>query len=147
MEILRYADIAPLDYRCTTEDVRIDGIIIPKDTIVFKIVTEVMKGSYWKDGDTFNPSRFLDGSMLSPPDERLIPYLMGKRSCPGQNLANMQLFLYFTRILQLFHLQTEVGGVLPEDTFVPGITSSPRPFKIRFSPRKVKQENIKCDKE
>jgi hypothetical protein len=122
---LRYADIAPLDYRCTTEDVRIDGIIIPN------IVTEVMKGSYWKDGDTFNPSRFLDGSKLSPPDERLIPYL----------------FLYFTRILQLFHLRTEVGGVLPEDTFVPGITSSPRPFKIRFFPRKVKQENIKCDKE
>ena len=137
MEILRYADIAPLDYRCTTEDVLIDGIIIPKDTIVFNIVTEVMKGTYWKEGETFNPGRFLDGSGLIPPDERLIPFLIGKRSCPGQNLANMQLFLYFTRILQLYNVHPAVEGVLPKDTFVPGITSSPMPFKLRFFSRNI----------
>ena len=136
LEILRYADIAPLDYRCTTEDVMMDDIIIPKDTIVFNIVTEVMKGSYWKDGDNFNPSRFLDGSILTPPDERLIPFLMGKRSCPGQNLANMHLFLYFTRILQLYHVQPEIEGVLPKTTFVSGLISSPTPYKMRFCSRK-----------
>ena len=140
MEILRCADIAPLDYRCTTEDVLVDGIIIPKDTIVFNIVTEVMKGSYWQEGETFNPGRFLDGSGLVQPDERLIPFLIGKRSCPGQNLANMQLFLYFTRILQLFNVHPETEGVLPEESFVSGITSSPKPFKLRFCSRNIKLE-------
>ena len=134
-EILRYADIVPLDYRCTTEDVIVDGIIIPKDTIVFNIVTEVMKGSYWKEAETFNPERFLDGSVLTPPDERFMPFLMGKRSCPGQNLAKMQLFLYFTRILQQFDVQPEVKGVLPKTGFVSGLISSPTPFDLRFSLR------------
>ena len=140
LEILRYADIAPLDYRCTTEDVLMDDIIIPKDTIVFNIVTEVLKGSYWKNGDTFDPSRFLIGPMLTPPDERLIPFLMGKRGCPGQNLANIQLFLYFTRILQLYHVQPEIEGFLPETTFVSGLISSPTPYKLRYCLRK---SNIK----
>ena len=134
-EVLRYADIVPLDFRCTTEDVLIDGVIIPKDTTILNIVTEVMKGTYWQEGETFNPGRFIDGSELTPPDERFIPFLMGKRSCPGQNLANMQLFLYFTRILQHYDVNPEVEGVMPKDTFVPGITSSPMPFKIRFCSR------------
>ena len=64
MEILRFADIAPIDYRCTTETVRIDGVIIPKNTIIFNLVTEVMKGSYWTEEDSFNPERFLDDSTL-----------------------------------------------------------------------------------
>ena len=135
-EVLRYADVIPLDYRCTTEDVLIDGVIIPKDTIVFNIVAEAMKGTYWQKGETFNPERFINGSELTPPDERFIPFLMGKRSCPAQSLANMQLFLYFTRILQLYDVKPEVEGVMPKDTFVPGLTSSPMPFKIKFCYRK-----------
>ena len=135
-EVLRYADIVPLDYRCTTEDVLIDEVIIPKDTIIFNIVTEVMKGDYWQEAETFNPGRFMNGSDLTHPDERLIPFLMGKRNCPGQNFSNMQLFLYFTRILQHYDINPEVEGVMPKDTFVPGITSSPMPFKIRFCSRK-----------
>ena len=75
---------------------------------------------------------FLDGSALTPPDERLMPFLMGKRSCPGQNLANMELFFYFTRILQQFDVQPEVQGVLPIPGFVSGLISSPTPFDIRF---------------
>ena len=119
----------------------IDGILIPEDTIILNIVTEVMKGSYWKEAETFNPMRFLDGSALTPPDERLIPFLMGKRSCPGQNLANMQLFLYFTRILQQFDVESEMKGVLPKDGFVPGITSQPIPFKVKFTQRNITNAN------
>eukprot|EP00092_Neocalanus_flemingeri_P026680 GFUD01028927.1.p1 GENE.GFUD01028927.1~~GFUD01028927.1.p1 ORF type:complete len:507 (+),score=66.69 GFUD01028927.1:38-1558(+) len=138
MEVLRCADIAPLDFRCTTEDVSVDGIIIPQNTYVCNIVTEVMKGSYWKEGESFNPGRFLDASGKITPDERLIPFLVGKRSCPGQNLSNMQLFLYLTRILQLFTVHPETEGIMPEDTFVPGVPhASPLPFKLRFCSRNV----------
>ena len=56
-EVLRYADVIPLDYRCTTEDVLIDGGIIPKDTIVFNIVAEAMKGTYWQEGETSSSRR------------------------------------------------------------------------------------------
>jgi hypothetical protein len=37
----------------------------------------------WKDGNTFFPDRHLakDGSVVH--DERIIPFLVGKRQCPG----------------------------------------------------------------
>ena len=136
MEILRCANIIPLLPRSTTEDVLIDGIIIPKDTIVLNIYSEIFQGNYWKEGETFNPGRFLDDSGCLVPDERLLAFGTGKRICPGQNLANMQMFLYITRILQLFTIHPETAGILPEETINPGIVTSPMPFKLRFGLRK-----------
>ena len=136
MEILRCANIFPLVPRSTTEDVLIDGIIIPKDTIVLNIYSEIFQGSYWKEGETFNPGRFLDDSGCLVPDERLLAFGAGKRICPGQNLANMQMFLYITRILQLFTLHPETAGILPKETINPGFATSPMPFKLRFGLRK-----------
>ena len=132
----RCANVVPLLPRSTTEDVLIDGIMIPKDTLVLNIFEEVFKGSYWPEGESFNPGRFLDDSGMLLPDERLLTFGTGKRICPGKNLANMQLFLYFTRILQLFTLHPETEGILPEETIIPGLTSSPTPFKLRFCLRK-----------
>ena len=142
MEILRFANIAPIDYRCTTADVDLDGILIPKNTIIFNILTEVMKGSHWKDAEKFNPERFLDGSDLIEQDERFIPFLMGKRSCPGRTLVNKQLFLYFTRILQLFDVEADDAEDLRPDSFVPGITSKPVPFKAKFCPRASGKDKV-----
>ena len=132
MEILRCANIVPLLPRSTTEDVLVDGTVIPKDTIIAMINEEVMKGSYWQEGQTFNPERFLN----IVTDERFIPFGIGKRICPGKNLANMQLFLYFTRILQLFNIYPETAGVMPKEGVIPGLSSSPMPFKLKFSARK-----------
>ena len=138
MEILRFTNILRLDYRCTTEDVTIGGVTIPKDTTIVNLLTEVLKGSHWENANTFNPDRFLAGSRLCPTDERFIPFLMGRRVCPGRNLASKQLFLYFTRIIQLFDVKLEVEGVLPDETPVHGVITTPRPFKLGFCNRNTK---------
>jgi len=135
-EILRCANVLPVLPRSTTEDVVVDGVTIPKDTIILNIYTEIMKGSSWQEGELFNPQRFLDESGHVVTDERVIAFGAGKRICPGKHLANIQLFLYFTRILQLFSVHPETEGVMPEEAVMPGLTTSPMPFKVRFCKRK-----------
>ena len=46
MEIQHVANVAPIDYRSTSEPVDLDGILIPKNTLIFNILTEVMKGPH-----------------------------------------------------------------------------------------------------
>ena len=138
MEILRCANTVPHGgFRSTTADVFVDGLLIPKDTIIFGIFAEILKGDYWDNGDFFNPGRFLDEEGCLRPDEHLIPFSIGKRVCPGQALANVQLFLYFTRVLQMFNFHPIDEMNLPKETFTAGIASTPTPFELIFSRRLI----------
>ena len=135
MEVLRYSDTVPLTLRATTADVVHDGVLIPKDTVILGIFAEILKGSHWDDGEVFNPSRFLDNEGHFNREEQLIPFSIGKRVCPGQHLANVQLFLYFTRLIQLYDFHPLDENNLPEETFTSGIASTPTPFQLIFSSR------------
>ena len=138
MEILRCANTVPHGgFRSTTADVLVDGVLIPKDTIIFGIFAEILKGDYWDNGELFNPGRFLDEEGCLRQDEHLIPFSIGKRVCPGQALANVQLFLYFTRVLQMFNFHPIDEMNLPKETFTAGIASTPTPFDLIFSRRLI----------
>ena len=95
----------------------------------------ILKGDHWEDGEVFNPSRFLDNEGKLFEDEQLIPFSIGKRICPGQNLANVEFFLYFTRIIQLFDFHPLDESNLPKETFTSGVASTPTPFHLLFSSR------------
>ena len=58
---------------------------------------------------------------------------LGPRSCLGEGLAKMELFIFFTSILQRFHLQVADGT--PTLNPVSGLNLSPHPYQIRFVPR------------
>lgn len=64
---------------------------------------------------------------LSPPHA-------GKRVCLGEQLARMELFLFFTSLLQRFTF-TPVPGEMPSMEGVLGFTHSPQAFKIVAVPR------------
>ena len=136
MEVLRFANTVPHGgSRCTTADVVVDGVLTPKDTIIFGIFAEILKGDCWDQGECFNPSRFLDDNECVRQDDHLIPFSIGKRICPGQTLANVQLFLYFTRVVQLFNVRPVDENNLPQETFTAGIASTPTPFELIFTTR------------
>lgn len=136
MEILRCANTVPHGgSRSTTADVVVEGVLIPKDTNILGIFAEVLQGEYWEKGDCFNPERFLDKDGSVRHEERLIPFSVGKRVCPGQALATVQIFLYLVRMLQLFNLHPLDENNLPEVTFTAGVASTPTPFQLIFSNR------------
>lgn len=136
MEIQRYANILPLGVsHCSKNDVTVNGITIPANTLVQPINAELLKGSYWGDGSNFRPERFLDDAGKCLKDEHLIPFSIGKRQCLGETLAKTELFLFFCGLIQEFSLYPEVEGELPSEDYVAGFTILPKPFKLRLHTR------------
>lgn len=58
----------------------------------------------------------------------------GKRLCLGENLARMELFLFFTSFMQHFTFSMP-AGVKPDMSFRFGVTLAPKPYEICAIPR------------
>uniref|UniRef100_A0AC35U5R3 Unspecific monooxygenase n=1 Tax=Rhabditophanes sp. KR3021 TaxID=114890 RepID=A0AC35U5R3_9BILA len=113
-EIQRYANILPLNVaHSTLEDTEIRGLKIPKGTMVFPQIYNVMKyDKEFVDADNFIPERFLNEDMTTinkSISEKLIPFSMGKRQCVGEGMAVMELFLIITRLVQKYKLAAPSG--------------------------------------
>ena len=88
MEVQRHASILPTGLaHYSRHSVTVNGVTIPPNTVYHCLYAEVMKGDYWGDGNTFRPTRLLGADGVVKKDERLIPFSVGKRQCPGENLA------------------------------------------------------------
>jgi len=136
MEIQRYASIVPQGVSHTvTKEVTVNGFTLPKDAMVVPLMKELLQGSYWGDGETFRPERFLDSDGKCKKDDHLIPFSIGKRQCLGETLAKAELFLFFTGILQQFEIKPEVDGEFPSEDYDNGVTVLPKPFKLRLHSR------------
>ena len=55
-------------------------------------------------------------------------YLLGRRACIGENLAKMEVFLYFASLLQNFLFSP--ADSLPSSDGIQGITRVPPPFTL-----------------
>jgi len=136
MEVQRYANIIPQGvHHLSKKDITVNDITIPAGAMVMPLMAEILKGSYWGDGTTFRPERFLDSEGKCHKDDHLIPFSIGKRQCLGETLAKAELFLFFSGILHQFLLSPEVEGELPSEDYNNGITILPKPFKLRLSTR------------
>merc|ERR1712058_182812 len=118
---------------CSKNDMTVNGIIIPANTLVVPMNAELLKGSYWGDGSIFRPERFLDDAGKFLKDEHWIPFSIGKRQCLGETLAKTELFLFFTGLVQQFSFCPQVEGEPPVEDYTSGLTVLPKPFKLRMT--------------
>lgn len=137
LEGLRIATVAPLSVpHAVHEDITFRGFLIPRDTTVLVNLHSVLKDpEVWPDPDSFRPERFLDdvGNVIVP--KEFIPFCTGRRSCIGESLARMELFLYLASLLQKFDILPDDAHNLPSVEGHLGMTYSPYPFKLRLNLR------------
>ncbi|XP_048745406.2 cytochrome P450 2C15-like isoform X2 [Ostrea edulis] len=139
LEVQRSANIAPVSVPHTSnEDFIYHGYIFPKGAIVFGALDSVMSDpEIFPEPSTFKPERFLNdiGKCYGDQKTKMIPYSIGMRSCLGESLARMELFLFLTRFLQKFEVEPEDPDHLPSLDGTLGITNMPQPFNLRLVKR------------
>ncbi|XP_073442538.1 cytochrome P450 2K4-like [Dendrobates tinctorius] len=130
-EIQRFGDIAPNSVpHATSEDVTFRGYFFPKGTVILPLLHSILRDkAYFEKPDEFYPEHFLDAKGNFKKSETFVPFSIGKRSCAGETLAKMELFLFFTTLLQNFTFQPIPGAKL-DLTPALGSTNSPKPFEI-----------------
>ena len=130
-ELLRMSSVIPLGIlHQTTENETIGDYVIPKNTAVMSNIYAVhYDPDVWGDPENFRPTRWIDPEGKLKKVDELVSFSAGKRSCIGESLARIQLFLYITRILQCFDVRA-VGKLPSEDGF--GITLAPQHFQVKF---------------
>ncbi|XP_039607781.1 cytochrome P450 2B4-like [Polypterus senegalus] len=140
-EIQRMGNIAPFGVpREVTKDTELRGYFLPKGTQVFINLSSVFYDkSIWKFPDQFNPENFLDdeGNFYRP--ELFIPFSAGMRMCPGEQLARVELFIFFSSLLQHLKFCWPDGASPPDLEGIVGLSHSPKPFKLLCQTRDWKK--------
>ncbi|XP_067412733.1 cytochrome P450 2F3-like isoform X2 [Emydura macquarii macquarii] len=137
-EVQRFADIAPMGVpHAVTRDTQFRGFLLTKGTNVMPLLFSVHKDpTQFKDPAMFNPAHFLDERGDFRKHEAFMPFSAGKRICLGEGLARMELFLFFTAILQHFTLTPLTH---PEEIdlspLFSGFETLPHPYEFCAVPR------------
>ncbi|XP_076858094.1 cytochrome P450 2K4-like isoform X2 [Brachyhypopomus gauderio] len=133
-ETQRLADIVPMSLpHTTTRDVHFQGFFIKKGTCVFPLLSSVLKDeTEWEHPDTFNPGHFLDEQGQFIKRDAFMPFSGGRRACLGESLARMELFLFFTSLLQHFRFTPPPGVSEDQLDLTPsvGFTLCPSPHEL-----------------
>ncbi|XP_070779251.1 cytochrome P450 2K1-like [Enoplosus armatus] len=133
-ESQRLANIVPMAVpHKISRDVTFQGYFIKEGTTVFPLLTSVLHDeSEWESPHTFNPSHFLDEEGKFIKRDAFMPFSAGRRMCLGESLAKMELFLFFTSLLQRFCF-TPPPGVTEDEldlTPVVGFTLTPSAHEL-----------------
>ncbi|XP_013932099.1 PREDICTED: cytochrome P450 2K1-like [Thamnophis sirtalis] len=132
-EVQRFADIVPTNLpHATTMDITFKGFFIPKGMQIVPLLSSVLHDeSQWEKPYKFYPEHFLDSEGKFMKRDAFMPFSAGKRICAGETLAKMELFLFFTSLLQKFTFQTPLGISKDDLVLTPatGFITSAIPYK------------------
>ncbi|XP_053473406.1 cytochrome P450 2D3 [Ictalurus furcatus] len=131
-ESQRISNTVPLSvFHCTTRDTELMGYSIPKGTLVIPNLSSVLaEEGQWKFPHEFNPSNFLNEQGQFEKPEAFLPFSAGPRTCLGEGLARMELFLILVTLLRRFQFIWPEDAGAPDYTPVYGVTLTPKPYKM-----------------
>ncbi|XP_066438119.1 cytochrome P450 2G1-like isoform X4 [Eleutherodactylus coqui] len=134
--LMKYPDVLGVP-RKTAKDITYRGYSIPMNTNVFPILSSVLKDpNCFLHPNEFNPKNFLDENGEFKKNDAFIPLAAGKRTCLGEGLSRMELFIFLITILQKFKLKPPIP---PEDLNITpdisGLGNFPKPYTVAFIPQ------------
>ncbi|XP_069461874.1 cytochrome P450 2K6-like isoform X2 [Ambystoma mexicanum] len=131
-EIQRFGNILPLGLpRETTVDTNFKGYFLPKGTYVIPLLESVLYDkTQFEKAEEFNPQHFLDSDGKFVKKEALMSFGAGRRICIGENLARMELFLFFTSLLQKFTFCPAPGVTHLDLTPAVGFSTPPLHYEL-----------------
>ncbi|XP_027696455.1 cytochrome P450 2C23-like [Vombatus ursinus] len=136
-EVQRFIDLIPLNLpHAVTQDIQFQQYVLPKGTTIFPLLSPVLCDSKeFPNPDQFDPQHFLDKNGKFKKSDYFMPFSIGKRSCLGEGLARMELFLFFTSILQNFTLKPvgDPNGISMKNNHI-GFINIPPHYQLCFLP-------------
>ncbi|XP_062843489.1 cytochrome P450 2G1-like [Trichomycterus rosablanca] len=137
-EVQRYLDLAPFNVpHCALRDITFRGFTIPKGTVILPLLHSVLRDEVqWESPCVFNPEHFLDSDGSFKKNPAFLAFSAGKRSCVGESLARMELFIIIVSLLQHFTFSSPGGPeTLDLSPEISGFASLPRKYQLIATPR------------
>ncbi|NXA51129.1 CP2J2 protein, partial [Nothocercus julius] len=136
-ETLRYSNITSVGVpRQCVRNTTLLGFPIKKGTLVLPNLHSVVYDSeHWETPWKFNPDHFLDldGNFVNK--EAFLPFSAGHRVCLGEQMARVELFIFFTNLLRAFTFQIPEGVKEMDLEYILGAILQPHPYKLCAIPR------------
>lgn len=137
LEVLRFGGVVSqtVPHSNSFGAVQIAGYTFPKDTIFMMHLDTLKKSAdLWGDPENFRPERFLNESGVVSAPDHFIPFGTGRRSCLGESLARMEIFLFFACLMQRFYFRLP-DGFTPQLKPRYGVFLRPGDFSVIITER------------
>ncbi|MED6232434.1 hypothetical protein ATANTOWER_029938 [Ataeniobius toweri] len=111
-EVLRLYPVIPANARVIPEkDIQVGGYLIPKNTLITLCQFATSRDpAVFQNPDDFLPHRWFNKDATHHPYAS-VPFGVGKRSCIGRRIAELELYLALSRILTEFEVKPDPEGV------------------------------------
>uniref|UniRef100_A0A8C3LK22 unspecific monooxygenase n=1 Tax=Chrysolophus pictus TaxID=9089 RepID=A0A8C3LK22_CHRPC len=135
-ETLRLYPLGGRIERTCKKDVEINGVIIPKETIVvIPPYTLHRNPEYWPNPDEFRPERFSKENKDNIDPYTYLPFGAGPRNCIGMRFALLTLKVAITAVLQHFTFQVCKETQIPLKLLSMGLMTPEKPIVLKLVPR------------
>jgi len=122
-----------------TEDVVLNGYLVPKDGTVNFMVAEIgWDPLVWEDPMEFKPERFLKDEtfdITGSKEIKMMPFGAGRRICPGYHLALLHLEYFVANLVWNFDWKVPEGGHVDLSEKQEFTVVMKNPLQVHISPR------------
>ncbi|KAF9458172.1 cytochrome P450 [Collybia nuda] len=112
MESLRVLPPVPLTVRTTNKTDHIDGVLVPKGTLITIPIRVVntWKEVWGEDAEQFNPNRWLNLPKNYHPVFSMLSFITGPHACIGKTMAIMEMKAVLAALITNFEFEPAYAG-------------------------------------